>query len=64
MVEQCHSVRVLNHGTDLGFFQLRIDVSLFSFGVGLFLIMCYRMVHALPPSFMLPILISHCKIDQ
>ena len=40
----------LNPGTDLGFFQFRIVVNLFSLGVGLFLIMCNRTVHTLPSS--------------
>ena len=47
----------LNPGMDLGFFQIRIVVNLFSLGVGLFLIACNRMVYALPSTFLFPIII-------
>ena len=49
----------LNPGTDLGFFQFRIALNLFMLGVGFFLIMCNRMVHTFPSSFLFPIIIHH-----
>ena len=52
-----------NPGTDLGSFQVRIAVNLFSLGVGLFLITCNRTVHTLLSSFLFPI-IYHCENDQ
>ena len=53
-----------NHGLDLGFFQFRIAVNLFSLGVGLFLITRNRMVHTLPSSFPFPIIIYNCENYQ
>ena len=53
-----------NPRTDLGFFQFRIAVNLLLLGVQLFLIMFNRMVHTLPSSFLFPIIIYHCKINQ
>ena len=51
----------LNPGLDLGFFQFRIALNLFSLGVGLFLIAYNRMVHTLPSSFLFLIIIYHCE---
>ena len=45
----------------LGLFQLGMAVNLFSLGDGLFLMTCNRMVHSIPSSFMLPIIIYHRK---
>ena len=53
-----------NPGSDFDFFQFRIAVDLFSLGVGLFLIMCNRMVHNLPSSFLFPVIIYHCENYQ
>ena len=53
-----------NPGMDLGFFQFRIAVNLFSLGVGLFLIKCNRTVHTLPSSFLFSIIIYQFKIDH
>ena len=53
-----------NPRTDLGFFQFRISVNLLLLGVQLFLIMFNRMMHTLPSSFLFPIIIYHCKINQ
>ena len=47
----------LNPGMDLGFFQFRTAANLFSLGVGLFIIMCYRMMHTLLSYFLFPIII-------
>ena len=44
-------------GTDLGFFQFSIAVNLFSLRVELLIIMCYRMVHTLPSSYLFSIII-------
>ena len=54
----------LNPSIDLGFLQFRMAVNLFLQGVELFLIMCNRMVHPLPASFLFPITIYYCKMDQ
>ena len=64
MVERRHSVRAVPvqiPGSDLGFFQLRINVSLFLLDVKHFLIMCNRKVHTVPYSLLFPIIISNCK---
>ena len=62
VVERCLGRPGLNPRTDLGVFQFRIAVNLFSLGVWLFLIMCNRTKHILPPAFLFPIII--CKIYQ
>ena len=46
-----------NPAADLGFFQFRIAVNLFSLGVRLFLIASNRTVHTLPSAFLFPIII-------
>ena len=53
-----------NRGSEFGFFQFHIVVNLFSLGGRLFLITCNKMVHTLPSSFLLPIIIYHCENDQ
>ena len=50
--------------TDIGFFQVRIAVNLFSLGIGLFLITCNRMMYPLPSSFLFPIIIYDCENYQ
>ena len=51
-----------NPGMDLGFFQLRIAVNLFSLGFVLFLITCNRTFHILPSSFLFPIIIYYLPL--
>ena len=53
-----------NPGSDFGFFQFRNADNLFSLGVGLFLMTCYRMMHILPSSFLFLIIIYHCENYQ
>ena len=49
----------LNPGMDLGFFQFRFAVNLFSLGVGLFQKTRNRTVHTCPYSFLFRIIIYH-----
>ena len=51
-------------GTDLGFFQFRIAVNLFSLAIGLFLIPFKRRVHTITSSFLFPIINYHFTIYQ
>ena len=60
----CLGVPGLNPGMDLGFFQFRIAVNLFSLGVRVFLIMRNRTLRTLPSSFLFLIFIYLCKIYQ
>ena len=50
-----------NPGTNLGFLKFRNAVNPFSQGVWLFLTACNRTVHALPSSFLFPIIIYYSK---
>ena len=54
----------LNPGMNLGYFQFRIAVNLFSRSVGLFLTTCNSNVLTLPSSFLSPSIIYHCKNFQ
>ena len=51
-----------NPGMDLGFFQFRIAVNLFSLGFGLFLITFNRTFHILPSSFLLAIIFNNLPL--